>query len=100
MEGLSVYLKGLQKETLTAVNELPYANARYDQATDCFYFDIMFDPADCIVIDSQTKENTTTLEIMVIGKNGKAAYTSFLDLEVNGSRIQYVGNRSGEDFPE
>jgi hypothetical protein len=98
MEGLSVYLNGLKKETLTAVNQNEYANARYDETTDNFYFDIMFDPAEYVVVNSETEGAVTTLEIMVIGKSGKASYTSFLDLEVDGSDIKFVGNRSGEDF--
>ena len=98
MDGLSVYLNNLKMETLMAVNENPYANARYDEETDNFYFLISFDPASHIVVNSDTAENVTTLEIMIIGKNGFAAYISFLDLEINGSDIKFIGNTRGKKF--
>jgi len=100
LEGLSVYLKDLKLETLTAVNENQYANAVYDEESDNFYFYITFDPADYIVVNSEVKENITKLEIMVIGKSGQAAYTSFLDLEINGNEVKFVGNKRGMDFTD
>lgn len=98
MDGLSVHLKDVKLETLTAINESAGGNARYDEETDSFYFDITFDPASYIVIDSVTDQNITTLEVMVIGKSGKAVYTSFLELEVNGSDVKLIGNKIGENF--
>lgn len=98
---LSQSFSGLEKQTITTMNEDSYGNARYDESTDTFYFDISFDPASYLVVGSQVQpDQSVVLEIMLMDINQQVYGTSYLTVLPGENHLKFLGNVVGNSLTQ
>lgn len=99
LENLSKCFVGLQKETLTKVNDEKYASGYYDEATDRFVFYLSRDSATFVICSEESSQEKTVLTVLVIAKNDKASYWGKLTVDNTPDGLRYLSNKY-TDIPE
>ena len=92
MDNLSANFEGLELETLTSINHEDNAAAKYNQSTNEFLFQMIFDSCDFLVLSTSIEEDITYLEVLIIGSEGIAEQKSLLGVKETPTGYVYVNN--------